>query len=86
MRMDDENTMYSLRQRWNNQSRLRRRLIIATVVAIDAILGLLYQNGLGNGIDWILASNLPNDMVWLFQLLQLILMGFMLVKIVFDDL
>jgi ABC-type branched-subunit amino acid transport system permease subunit len=86
MRMDDDNTLYSLRQRWNNQSRLRRRLIIATVVAFDAILGLLYQNGLGNGIDWILAGNLPNDLVWISQSLQLISMGFMLVKIVFDDL
>ena len=75
----------SLSLRWQELPRLKRRLVIATVVAIDAILGLLFQSGIGNGIDAILLGNLPNDMVWLSQSIQLISMGFLLVKVVFDD-
>ena len=75
----------SLSHRWQELPRLKRRLVIATVVAIDAILGLMFQSGIGNGIDAILLGNLPNDMVWLSQSIQLISMGFLLVKVVFDD-
>ena len=75
----------SLSIKWLGLSRLKQRLVIATVVALDAMLGLLYQSGIGNGIDAILSGNLPNDMVWLLQSIQLISMGFLLVKIVFDD-
>ena len=75
----------SILQRWQNISRLRKRLLIAAVISLDAILGLLYQSGIGNGIDALLFGNLPNDMVWLGQSVQLISMGFLLVKVVFDD-
>lgn len=75
----------SLSHWWQELPRLKRRLVIATVVAIDAILGLMFQSGIGNGIDAILLGNLPNDMVWLSQSIQLISMGFLLVKVVFDD-
>ena len=71
---------------WGNQSRLSRRLLVTLILSIDAIIGLLYQYGITNGIDAILWGNIPNDMVWLSQSLQLISMGFLLVKIVFDDL
>ena len=75
----------SILHRWEEMSRLRRRLLIAAVVSLDAIVGLLYQSGIGNGLDAILFGNLPNDMVWLGQSVQLISMGFLLVKVVFDD-
>ena len=75
----------SILHRWREMSRLRRRLLIAAVVSLDAIIGLLYQSGIGNGLDALLFGNLPNDMVWLGQSVQLISMGFLLVKIVFDD-
>jgi len=79
-------SMESVRERLGDLSRLQRRLLVAAVFALDAILGLLYQSGLGNGIDAVLGGNIPNDMVWLSQSLQLISMGFLLVKVVFDDL
>lgn len=75
----------SILNRWQEMSRLRRRLLIAAVISLDAILGLLYQSGSGNGLDALLFGNLPNDMVWLGQSVQLISMGFLLVKVVFDD-
>ena len=79
-------SMESVRERLGDLSRLQRRLLIAAIVALDAVLGLLYQSGISNGLDAVLGGNLPNDMVWLSQSLQLISMGFLLVKVVFDDL
>jgi branched-subunit amino acid ABC-type transport system permease component len=79
-------SMESVRERLGDLSRLQRRLLIAAVFALDAVLGLLYQSGISNGIDAVLGGNIPNDMVWLSQSLQLISMGFLLVKVVFDDL
>ena len=81
----ESNPSESILQRWQEMSRLRRRLLIAAIVSLDAIIGLLYQSGIGNGIDALLFGNLPNDMVWLGQSVKLISMGFLLVKIVFDD-
>lgn len=78
--------MQSVRERWEEFSRLQRRLILAIVFSLDAVMGLLYQSGISNGIDAVLGGNIPNDMVWLSQSLQLISMGFLLVKVVFDDL
>jgi hypothetical protein len=63
----ESNPSESILQRWQEMSRLRRRLLIAAIVSLDAILGLLYQSGIGNGIDALLFGNLPNDMVWLGQ-------------------
>lgn len=81
----ESNPSESILQRWQEMSRLRRRLLIAAIVSLDAIIGLLYHSGIGNGLDALLFGNLPNDMVWLGQSVQLISMGFLLVKIVFDD-
>ncbi len=79
-------SMDGVRAWWGVLPRLQRRLLIAAVVGLDAVLGLLYQMGISNGIDAVLGGNIPNDMVWLSQSLQLISMGFLLVKVVFDDL
>jgi len=56
--------MKSVRERLGELSRLQRRLLIATVVALDAMLGLLYQSGISNGIDALIGGNLPTDMGW----------------------
>ena len=64
-----------------------RRTSIATLILLDAIfLGL--QNGRGalNLVDWLLGGALPNDMVWLLQIVQSFSAGFALVKVLFDDL
>jgi branched-subunit amino acid ABC-type transport system permease component len=82
---DEFESPTSFLQRWQNLSRLRRRLLLAAIISLDAIIGLLYQSGIGNGLDTLLFGNLPNDMVWLLQSVQLISMGFLLVKVVFDD-
>ena len=63
-----------------------RRAIIATVLLLDAtFLGLLNGQGILNQIDKIVGGNLPNDLVWLIQLVQAISAGFAFIKILFDD-
>ncbi|MFL2493684.1 MAG: ABC transporter permease [Candidatus Thalassarchaeum sp.] len=63
-----------------------RRAIIATLLLIDAaILGLLYGQGILNQIDKIVGGGLPNDLVWLLQLVGAISAGFAFIKILFDD-
>ena len=71
---------------WNSLSRGTRRLVITAVVALDAVLGLLHGAGSLNLLDLIVMGNLPGDLVWLLQTLQLIATGFAVVKVVFDDL
>jgi len=76
----------SLVERWGSLNRGTRRLTLTLVFAIDACLGLLMDSGSLNLIDALVLGNLPTDMVWILQTLQLICMGFSLVKIFFDDL
>jgi hypothetical protein len=71
---------------WTSLSRGTRRLVITAVVALDAVLGLLHGAGSLNLLDLIVLGNLPGDLVWLLQTLQLIATGFAVVKVVFDDL
>ncbi len=72
---------YASRPRW------LRRAAIATLILLDALfLGLLNGFGALNLVDRILGGSLPNDMVWLLQIVQSFSAGFTLVKIVFDDL
>ncbi len=63
-----------------------QRLLITLVVALDAMNGLLRGWGSLNLLDLLLLGNLPGDLVWLMQTVQLIATGFALAKIVFDDL
>ena len=63
-----------------------RRTALSTIVLLDAaLLGLLYGFGSLNVIDTILGGALPNDMVWLLQIVQSFGAGFGLVKVAFDD-
>ena len=63
-----------------------RRLIIAALLFIDAnFLGTLNSIGSLNIIDKLFGGGLPNDLVWLLQLVESIAAGFLVVKILFDD-
>ena len=79
-------TEVGLRERWNFLSRGTQRIVIALAISLDACLGLLYDFGSLNLIDTLLFDNLPTDLIWLLQTLQLIGVGFVVVKVFFDDL
>ena len=64
-----------------------KRTIIATLLIIDAtVLGLLNQQGILNQVDKLFSDSLPDDLVWLLQIIQSLCAGFFYVKILFDDL
>ena len=74
------------RGRFSDQPRWARRTIVAVAILLDAtILGL--QNGLGylNLLDLLLGDSLPNDMIWLVQVVQSFVGGFALLRVIFDD-
>ncbi|MDP6219984.1 MAG: hypothetical protein QGG76_00115, partial [Candidatus Thalassarchaeaceae archaeon] len=65
----------------------QRRAAIASLLLLDSLaLGLLNGQGLLNHLDRTLfGDGLPNDLVWLLQLVEAIGAGFTFVKIIFDD-
>ena len=71
--------------KWNALTQGQRRTTIALLIILESNLGLLYGWGLLNLLDSLLGGNVPNDMVWLLQVLESISGGFFLVKILFDD-
>ena len=78
--------LHEARKQFSDLPRGTQRLIIAAVLFIDAnYLGTL--NGLGslNILYKVLGGGLPNDMVWLLQLVESIAAGFVVVKVLFDD-
>ena len=77
--------MESARSAWNSLPRGQRRLIISLAIMVDAWVGLRYGFGSLNLLDKILSGGIPNDMVWLLQIVLAISGGFMLIKILFDD-
>ena len=79
-------TEAGLREHWNSLSRGTRRIAIALAISLDACSGLLFEFGSLNIIDSILFGSLPTDLIWLLQTLQLICVGFVVVKVFFDDL
>ena len=53
---------------------------------LDAnLLGTLNGYGSLNIIDTLLGGGLPNDMVWILQVIESISAGFVVVKVLFDD-
>ena len=53
---------------------------------VDAnFLGTLNGYGSLNILDMLLGDALPNDMVWLIQLIESITAGFVVIKVLFDD-
>jgi len=78
--------LHEARNRFSQLPRGTRRLIIAALLFIDAnFLGTLNSIGSLNIIDKLFGGGLPNDLVWLLQLVESIAAGFLVVKILFDD-
>ena len=77
--------MESAKSAWNSLPRGQRRLIISLAIMVDAWVGLRYGFGSLNLLDKVLSGGIPNDMVWLLQIVLAISGGFMLIKILFDD-
>ena len=75
----------SAKTAWNSLNRGQRRLIVSLVIMVDAWGGLRYGFGSLNLLDKVLSGGIPNDMVWLLQVVLAISGGFMLIKILFDD-
>ena len=71
--------------KWNDLSRGQRRTVLALLIILDANMGLLKGWGLLNLVDSLVGGNIPNDMVWLLQVIESISGGFLAVKILFDD-
>jgi neutral amino acid transport system permease protein len=77
--------LQDLRDQWLNAPRATKRIVIAFAIMLDSSMGLLYQNGLLNLLDWASGGGIPNDMVWLLQSIESISGAFFIVKILFDD-
>jgi ABC-type branched-subunit amino acid transport system permease subunit len=78
--------LHEARKRFSELPRGTQRLVIAALLFIDAnFLGTLNGIGFLNIMDTAVGGGLPNDMVWLLQLIQSIMAGFVVVKILFDD-
>ena len=75
----------SAKTAWNSLNRGQRRLIVSLVIMVDSWVGLRYGFGSLNLLDKVLSGGIPNDMVWLLQIVLAISGGFMLIKILFDD-
>ena len=75
----------SAKTAWNSLTRGQRRLIVSLVIMVDSWVGLHYGFGSLNLLDKVLSGGIPNDMVWLLQIVLAISGGFMLIKILFDD-
>ena len=70
----------------NSFTATQKRLIITSILFLDSlILGLTFGKGLFNLIDLLLLDKLPTDMIWLMQILESITAGFIVVKMLFDD-
>ena len=75
-----------LHKSWRLASRGQRRAVIAIAIFVDASLGLLYQNGSLNLLDFLVGGSIPNDLPWLLQIVEAASAAFFAVKIIFDDL
>jgi len=73
-------------ERFSELPKWARSLIFATALFLDAnFLGSLKGYGSLNILDTILGGGLPNDMVWILQVVQSITAGFVVIKVLFDD-
>ena len=64
---------------------LRRTIIFLTVLIDATILGLLNNSGTLNLLDFTVDGSLPNDMIWLIQIIQSFFGGFGLLRVIFED-
>ena len=78
--------LQQIQQKFNELPTLNRRLLLTLFLFFDSlVLGLTYGSGSLNLFDIILLDKLPTDLIWLLQLLESISAGFLVIKIVFDD-
>ena len=78
--------LHEAREKFSNLPRGTRRVLIALFLFIDAnLLGTSNGWGLLNLLDLIVGDGLPNDLVWLMQVIESITAGFILIKVLFDD-
>ena len=77
---------HEAREKFSSLPRGIQRTIIAILLFIDSNL-LGTSNGLGvlNLLDILVGGGLPDDLVWLLQIVESITAGFILVKVIFDD-
>ena len=72
--------------KYSDLSRGTRRIILATILFLDAnLFGTSNGIGLLNIVDTILGGGVPNDMVWLLQVVESLTAGFIIIKVFFDD-
>tara|TARA_Y100001980_G_scaffold45346_1_gene25683 strand:+ start:664 stop:4404 length:3741 start_codon:yes stop_codon:yes gene_type:complete len=78
--------LHEAREKLSSLPRGIQRTIIAILLFIDSNL-LGTSNGLGvlNLLDILVGGGLPDDLVWLLQIVESITAGFILVKVLFDD-
>ena len=78
--------LHEARTKFSKLPRGDRRIIFAALLFIDAnYLGTLNGVGFLNILDSILGGGLPNDLVWLIQVIEAISAGFLVIKVLFDD-
>ena len=78
--------LHEARQRYSNLPRGTRRILVATILFLDAnLLGTSNGIGLLNIVDTILGGGIPDDMVWLLQVVESLTAGFIIIKVFFDD-
>ena len=78
--------LHDARDKFSELPRGVRRIIFAVLLFVDAnFLGTLNGYGSLNLLDMLLGDTLPNDMVWLIQLIESITAGFVVIKVIFDD-
>ena len=78
--------LHEVRHKYSNLPRGVRRILIATILFVDAnLLGTSNGIGLLNIVDTILGGGIPDDMVWLLQVVESLTAGFIIVKVFFDD-
>jgi len=81
-------TLIIFNNTWASMPRLWKRLIICSIVFVDACIGLLFSEGSINLLNIIIDNKLPEEkgLIWLLQFFQAICAAFGYVKIIFDDL
>lgn len=78
--------LHEARYKYSNLSRGTRRILVATILFLDAnLLGTTNGIGILNIVDTILGDGIPNDMVWLLQVVESLTAGLIIVKVFFDD-
>ena len=78
--------LQQIRENYNQLSTLNKRVFFVLFLFFDSLfLGLSYGYGGLNFLDIILLDKLPTDLIWLLQILESISAGFLVIKILFDN-